>query len=594
MNRLERLLSFLLRPRSPARVVLIASLLLAPCLFTRLVLDDYVLATKSGVGRTVAGLPIEPLWLFTFTTGDPAQNQRLMDEGVLLPWWSEPNHLNAFFRPLTSLTHLLDFRAWPSSSFLMHLHSLLWYALLLFALERVYRAIEPDSALLVGLSFLLFAVDDAHGATVGWVANRNAVIAVAFGLPALLAFHRSAVGSRAAAWVGPFLFALSLCAGETAFSIAGYMFAYALCLDRRSWLRRAGALAPYVALLLAHRGAYRLFGLGSYGSSAYRNPLQEPFEFLISLGYNLPVLLSSKLLLPLADHGFFGPPQTRWVLWVISVLGLLALARPVFDCLKRDAHARFWSAGMVLSAIPVSASLPGERLLLVLGIGASPLLARLLAPLADPVHRAALGRRLPVLVFVLFMHGVIGPLTLPLRAAAMEPVARQSERLNRGIPSGPEVQGKVVIVVNAPLVVMVSYLQLLRATRDEPRPTQLLMLASSSSDIAVSRLGPARLRVELEEGFLFRLEEQHYRADLMRGTDTISLRNLEATVVARTEDQRPKAVEFALDAPFEDARYLWRVYRDGALVPWQPPAAGTIEHFEKEEFFPLVLKELLP
>ena len=591
-ERFERLVTFLARPRAHWAVIAGVLVLLATCLPTRMVFDDFVLAVKARADGAIDGLPSDPYWLFTFTTGDAERNQELMDEGVLLPWWSDPLHLNSFFRPLTSLTHLIDFSLWPQSAPLMHLHSMLWYALVLCVLVHVYRAIEPEAAQLAGLAFLLFAWDDAHGATVGWISNRNALVAVALALPALYTHHRRASGSRVAGWIGPPCFALGLAAGEAAIAVAGYLLAYALCLDSRPWMRRALSLAPYVALLLAHRGIYRMFGLGSFGSSSYHDPASEPFEFLITLGYNLPVLLSAQLLLPLADYAFWGKPELRGPLWLLSALGLAALAPLFVHHFRRDARARFWGVGMVLSAVPISASLPGERLLLVVGIGAAPLLARLLLPLADAAYRRAAGLKLHLLNVLAAIHVVASPIVLPLRAFALEPVASAIDRLDRGIPSTLDVRDKIVVIVNAPYTVMASYLQVARATRGKERPAQLIMLASSSSELTVTRAGSKRLRVELSEGFLNRLEETQYRADKLAGTDEVALRGIDITVQSRTGDGRPKVVEYTFASPLESRRYLLRAYRDGHLVPWSPPATGASERFPRQEFFDLVVKEL--
>jgi hypothetical protein len=601
-SRLERLWSALARPRAPWLIIAVSALLLAPAIASGFALDDYVLAIKSRVASPIAGLPSNPLALFTFTTGDPARNQLLIDEGVLLPWWSDPRHLNAFFRPMTSLTHVFDFRLWPTAAAWMHVHSILWYALALFALSRVYRVYE-DAPRLAALSLLFFAWDDAHGATVGWIANRNALIAVAFALPALVTHHRAAQGSRGAAWLGPLWFLLGLCAGETAISVAGYLLAYALCLDRRPLLQRAISLAPYVVLLIAHRGLYRALELGSFGSSTYHDPLREPFEFNATLGYNLPVLLSAELLLPLSDLAFWGAPELRLPLWVLSMLGLFALGVALAPLLRRDAKARFWAVGTCLAAIPVSASLPGERLLLAMGIGGSPLIARLLLHAADawPAARAAvLAKRpepvrvsWPLMAALALIHGVVAPLSLPLRAAAFRPVAESVDRIDRSIPKDPSVRDKTVIVVNAPLTVMLSYIQVQRAALSDPRPAQLLWLASSSSELAVQQLGPSQLRLELAQGFLRRAEETFYRAGGLAGVDRVSIRGARFDIVKRTEDGRPKVVDVTFEEPLDSSRYLLRAYVDGRLEPWQPPAAGQVERFEPHDFFRLLLEEEL-
>ena len=99
---------------------------------------------------------------------------------------------------------------------------------------------------------------------------------------------------------------LGLCAGEMALCVVGYLAAYALCLDSRRLSTRVWSLVPYVSLFVAHRVLYRVLGLGSFGSSGYHDPLQEPGAFLASLAYNLPLLLSAELFAPIADLAFLG------------------------------------------------------------------------------------------------------------------------------------------------------------------------------------------------------------------------------------------------------------------------------------------------
>ncbi|HKU44525.1 MAG TPA: hypothetical protein VJR89_40470, partial [Polyangiales bacterium] len=305
---------------------------------------------------------------------------------------------------------------------------------------------------------------------------------------------------------------------------------------------------------------------------------------------NLPVLLSSEVLLPLADLAFWGEPALRGWLWLVCALGLALILPVVRPWLARDAHARFWATGTLLAAIPVSASLPGERLLLPLGVGAAPLLARV----AREWLEAAKAQRGRIAGLVVGVHCLAAPLALPFKATTFEPLARIIDRLDADLPRRPELHDRSVIVVNAPLTVLTSYTQVARAARGEVRPAQLLMLSSASSEISANQRGPRELRVELAKGFLRRPEETHYRADLLRHTDSVELRGVRARVASRMPDGRPRAVDFTFDEPLDSPRYLLVAYRDGHLVPWQPPAAGAVERFPAQDFLPLIARELLP
>ncbi len=594
--RLDAALRTLERPRAHFVIAALALALLSPSLWGGLVLDDHVLALKARPNTGIAGLASEPLRLFTFTTGQPARNHALMDEGVLLPWWTDPLHRNAFFRPLSSLTHLLDFTLWPDRPFLMHLQSLLWFGALLAVLSLLYRRLSQGPLWLATLALLLYAFDDVHGATVGWIANRNAVIAAALALPALLFHHRlRSQGLRAGALLGPLCFALGLGAGETAISVFGYLLAYALCLDRGSLRTRLFSLWPYAALLLLHRGIYHALGLGSFGSSAYHDPLQEPGGFLLSLAYNLPVLLSAQLGARTADLASWGDPLLRAPLYALAWLTLLPLLWLALPRLRQDAEARFWALGMLLSAIPVSASLPGERLLLLISVGAAPLLAHLIAAPHLPGAVPASLLRTLLIAGLALVHLVASPITLPLRAASMNLLGAAVERVDASVPSAPAVRDQTLVVVNAPVNVTLSYLQVAREQRGQARPAHVYWLASASSELTVERSAPRSLRVSLARGYLYRPEETHYRSrprGLGIGSEVV-LSGLRAKVVASLPDGRPKSVEFSFEQPFESSRYLLRKYQDGVLVPWQPPALGASDHFPAEDLFRVVVSEAL-
>lgn len=595
----HKLAAWLEQRYAPWYIVLLATVLLLPCLSARLVMDDHVLAVKAAAHTLLPELPSEPLSLFTFTTGDPQRNGALMDAGILLPWWTEPHHLNAFFRPLTALTHLLDFRLWPESAALMHLHSLLWFALLLAGLSHVYRTLEPEVPMLTGLALLLYAIDDAHGATVGWIANRNALVSACLALPALVAYHRVAKqGSRVSMWLGPVSFALGLAAGETAICVFGYVAAYALCLDERKWALRLRALLPYVLLLVAHRVLYQRLHLGSFGSSAYRDPLAEPLAFARMLGFNLPILLSAELFVPMADAAFWGDIKGFPALWCWAVATLAALVWLVRPLLTRDRQARFWALGMVLSAGPISASLPGERLLIVVGFGAAPLLARVLADawhwLEQPLI-AQRGAQRALVVALAVLHVGVAPFALPLRAYAFESLGKQLDRLDRGIPQGEDVTSQTVVVLNAPLDIMLSYQQISRAVRSVPRPAHLYWLSSGSSPTEVMRVAADALLVTQRDGFLLRPEETHYRAsvhDLPVGT-RIQRAGMQVEITASMPDGRPRSVLFRFAAPLETDRYVFRIYREGELVPWTPVFIGEHVDFPAYDFFQLMAAETL-
>src|SRR6266511_910900 len=116
-------LTWLTRLGQPAiewKCALVASVLSLPAIGSHRVFDDFVLAlgARSSHDPTLAARRFGILDLFTFTNGVPAENQRLIDLGSMLPWWSDPRLKIAFFRPLSALTHLFDQLLFPNQIWL--------------------------------------------------------------------------------------------------------------------------------------------------------------------------------------------------------------------------------------------------------------------------------------------------------------------------------------------------------------------------------------------------------------------------------------------------------------------------------------------
>lgn len=612
LARAEILLDWLSHARpSPKKLrphhvlALLAALLTAPSLAGGLVLDDYVLAVgaKSDAPR-VPGLHVSPLSLFRFTTGRPEDNHALMDQGVLLPWWSDPHHLNAFFRPLSSLSHVLDFRLAPDAPWLMHLHSILWLVALVLGVAHIYARIDPAPqdgpkhamTRAAALAVLLFAIDDAHGMTVAWLANRNALIAATLALPAIGAHHRYLTQRFPLGRVlGPLCFALGLLAGETAVAVLGYVLAHAIALDRAPIPWRVVHVLPYVAVLLAWRLVFGQLGLGSHGSGAYHDPLGEPLGYALALAQHLPVLLGSQLGVPVADTWFWGEPSLQVALLVFSGLTAVAVLGLAHVLLRRDPVARFWMIGMLLSSCAVAASVPGERLLLVPSIGGAALLAKLMLALYDRLRASdgALSPKLAAraLIVLAVVHGPASLAGLPPRAAQMHVLRGAIEHAGAKLASGSDARRDVVILA-APVDIFASYQQIERIARGVPHPAHVNWLATASSAVAISRLDARTLRIAPELGFLRSASEQHYRGDprSLPAGSRVALSAFTATVASTTPDGRPAVVDFRFEHPLDDPRAPRFVrFVNGAFEPARVPALGEKTVIPKADFFQTVI-----
>src|SRR5262249_38282925 len=123
---------------TPCSAVLAAFVLSLPALRVGLFTDDFWHRAALLRERNVLSASGGPLSLFTFASGEPAAHSRALESGAF-PWWTDPDIRIVFFRPISSLTHALDYALWPSSPAAMHFHSIVWYLLVVVLAGALYR-----------------------------------------------------------------------------------------------------------------------------------------------------------------------------------------------------------------------------------------------------------------------------------------------------------------------------------------------------------------------------------------------------------------------------------------------------------------------
>jgi hypothetical protein len=564
----------------PAGAILLALLLVSPSLGVGPMGDDYMQMARVDRRLRAPGFPYAPLDLFTFVSGDPAQRAVLLEEGVF-GWWMAPDFRMAFWRPLSSLTHVLDHRLWPRSWVIAHAHSMLWFAALLVVLAALYRRFhEPWIA---HLALLLYAVDDARGWVLGWVANRNVLVAGTLAFAALLVHDRARRdGWRCGVWLAPALFGAALLGGEAALGLVGYLVAHALFIDSGPLGRRLARLWPYVTLSLVWLAAYKALGYGTSGGDMYLNPLDEPIPYLRALAERLPVLLAAQVGAGLADAWLVLPAPARLAAYGGALLTIAVVAWLLVPLLRRLPTCRFWVVGTVLSLPPMCATYPMDRLLVLAGVGAMAAIALVLAEWLrgrDPAPLPHVPRPLAAGAVLLLglLHLVLAPALLPLRVVAVGLLARIGERLEASIPDDEAIRAKTLVILSssAEMTTFPPWMQ--RQVSGVPRPHRMRVLASCFANVHVSRLDATTLRIRPERGFLDNewLRMIRGRSRPFHPGDEVVLSDLRVRVRDVTADGRPAEADFTFSVPLEDPALLWaRVEAGGTLTPWSPPGVG--------------------
>ena len=552
----------------PLSLALLAMTLTLPALATGWHFDDYLhRAALSEGGSPTLDVALNDL--FVFMDGDPARTQRLIESGEF-PWWALPQGQNAFWRPIAGLTHWLDYRLWPNSPPLMHAHSLLWFGALVLAVALLYQRLI-GAGWLAGLAALLYALDDARGYAVSWIANRNALIATLCCCLALIAHDRwRRDGWRWAGFAATALLALGLLSAEAAVALLAYLLAYALILDRGDWWQRLRSLLPALSVTLIWRLSYRALGYGAFGTS-YIDPGTEPLRFIAAIVERGPVLLLGQWALPPAELYPLLTPPASWLLYLAALLLLALLILITWPLLRRDALARFWALGMLLATIPACSALPANRLLGMIGLGAMGLLARLIIDLLR--LRGSWQRMFGLGLAAL--HLVCAPLLLPLTAYSPA-LFGTIEPAIRSLPHDPGLSGQTAIFVTAPSFFSISYLPLIRAREGLPVPQRMRWLAPALAEVELSRPDESTLLVRPAGGYLtgFDTVFRNPALGLVVGQQIV-LSDVVVSITRLTTDGRPAEVAFRFAAPLESATHRWFVWHDNAFVPFVPPPIGA-------------------
>lgn len=564
-----RAIRWLERPRATLWIVVIALLLVLPCVTVGFAADDHVLRTQLIDELSVPGFERHPLDAFTFATGEAASNEGLRETGTF-SWWVAPDLRLDFWRPVSALTHWIDFRLWPETPSAMYVHSIAWFLALLAILARLYRRLQGPW---VGaLALALYAFDDARGPTIGWISNRNALVMATFAAGALLAHD----AWRRRQWrpgsvLSVVLLAAALLSAEGAVAVFGYLLAHAAFVERGAWVRRLSGLLPAFTVGASWALTYRWLGRGARGSGVYLDPLATPVEFWQHAPTRIVVLLQAQLGGPWADFWPVYPPDVAAAVLGAGVVGGVVIAVLLWP-LRRDRVARMWLVGMVLSCVPVAGTFPADRLLTLVGVGAMGLLALGLAQLAG----TDIGRwRRAGLVALGGLHLVVAPLLLPIRVRSMQSVQRTTRMFDAGVPDDASIRDRTVVVVSAPNDGLVSYLPFLRASQRRPAPQKLRLLTTSFAPVLIERLDERTLRLRPGDGFLPDMAHQMLRGPQRPFTagEVIELQDMTVEVTAITPDGRPAVATFVFDS-LEDDQLVWRTYRNGAFVPWEPPPVG--------------------
>jgi hypothetical protein len=438
------------RPWIGIALLLVAgAVLFLPAIRAPLFLDDYMQASM-----VEGSFPSPRFGAFDLYDFVNDTDRALLYERGVLPWWTEPDLQIRFFRPLSSALLWADHSLFHGSPLPLHVHSLLWWVAAVLAARLLYRRLLTPRVALIAT--IIYALAPCHVFPIAWLANREALVSIVFGIPALGAYVRWREGRRPRdAAVSAGLFALSLAGGEYAICFAGYVVAFELVTRGERLARRGLGLLPFAGPTAAYLAVRAALGYGAHGSGYYADPFLEPSQFSRVAARRAATLLAEAWG---GLHGLvFDDDTPSWKIALTVVLGAAILFWPLRRMLARlDEGPRKTATWLLLGAhlalVPVLPAAPAPRLLCASLLGIAAAIAILLDQTWFPAvleeRRGAAELSGLVALGLGFAHFIHGPVTSWLMSREfLESATHAESRTAKLGARRPEIASSEVVVV---------------------------------------------------------------------------------------------------------------------------------------------------
>lgn len=526
---------------------------------------------------------------FNFFDAKNGSLAQLIDYGAL-PWWTETDIKIHFFRPISSLTHWVDYNFWPNNIIWMHFENLLIFMLLVFAVYRLYQK-TTSSAGIAALAALIYSLDPSHLESLTWVASRNALLAPLFAMLAIQSFIQWRETDRITKMYLSLIFLLcALLSAEAGIATTCYLFSYMLWIDKAPLGRRIIALMPAAGLVIVWRIAYNYAGFGSENVAQYVDPGHDPLFFAKHLIDRFPQMIASANFVYDGGTRRFSLAQEHasWIYsWAITALICLIY----YPVLKRDKYSRFWMTGAMIAVIPLSTiNVITARLFEFVAIG----FFAVLASYAQWAFSNLPSRNIMYTSAVRLLAGIwlIVNIGLASQVLAVNSISSINKYAQGDVEEDPfpfynfdnmDYQDRYLVVANAPYTFLLQFVPYRLAYHNLPIPAGIRSLTPGLSTLSIKRLNEQELLVDIKGGFSIyshidipgevaqsTLSDAHNSRKLMgffgRSDRIYSLGqqfNYDDTRIEITKllDGRPKAIKVTFNYPLDQEKYLF-VYWD--------------------------------
>jgi hypothetical protein len=444
----------------------------------------------------------------------------------------------------------------------MHIGLGLLYALTIVLCTRLLIGFS-STPVAAGIAMLLFAINDTHAYSVGWISAYNTVLCCMFGLIALLMHcHWRRRKSTLGLFLSVFAFLLSLLSSEGGLALMGYIVAYALFIEPGSWRKKTASIIPTTIIAIGYVLFYVIQDFGVKGSSTYLSPADDLWGTACAVLSNTAIMVVSEILsIPPVTvmFQFIGAAGV-----VIAVVLLVIMLFTLSSFLRSNRIVAFFGTGMVLSIIPFTLGGAQDRLLLWAGLGAAGLLGELFTSSAVTVvklQRVSAKTLLftnTVMSLIFFIPILYVYTVFEVNAKALE---KNSTSQN-------------TIVLNTYGSFSFLYAPAIRSEKGGEWPEHFYYLYDGADTLTIKRASERTLLATTSKGWLATSAEQLSRSKYYPFSqgDTVKMKLMTAVIEDVSSDGRPISVRFTFE---DDMRaFAWMKWTKNGPQRCELPAIG--------------------
>jgi hypothetical protein len=545
-----------------------------------------------------------PMRAYSFLKGEEEKVNFAKNQGMM-PWWTDSKSHICLWRPIAGLLLDVDYSFWPQTPGLMHLHSLIWFAGLIFAVSILFKNIM-GAVWAAGLAALLFAIDDSHAWPVVFLANRHTLLAVFFGALSIWSFDHWRKKDQWQWRIAYIMtFTLSILSSEGGIAVLAFYMSYLLFLDKKCISSKIRALVPIILIIVIWRVVYNVLGYGAIGNELYIDPVREPIIFISTVMVRLPILVLGLVGLPPSMIYMALSGQGAVVYSITTYLILISLAIITFPLWKKCSISHFWGCAMILACIPLCSALPGNRNLGLPSIGALGLIAQLCYNFIQQqcILIKSSFRRFTIwslLGFGFVIHLIIYPAILCGTPFAFKMLQQGINHILKFSEWDEQIESKDAIFVNTPNSLLFSFCIPFRILNDLPVPKHIRILSPGREPVQIKRIDEQILSVIPDLGFVppvsvtskknptllnyinpKNADRRFERIILRRDTafhvgQQVNLDGVRIEVVSITEDKRPLEVRYTFECLLEDETLVWYFWdmKHWKFAPFTLPEIG--------------------